>query len=376
MELRVPGHLPADVDPGELPGRRPGLHAAVGTAGDPPVHDQAGREADPGGQGARGLAADVQDGDRADTSRVDREIVDKASNKTDFDATIQGSFGDEGSYKTDYTARAGGEAAAQSERVKKDFHEAVLKSAEEYKQQHRTEIDTTTSEETEETTFHEIPNPNDELTVTYMFYELQRRFLVGERIHQLTPVILLANKVPAPSEIDDAWLTEHDWILRRVILDDSFRPALDYLTKSFVGAELNIKILETNAEAQKQVVDDIKDAADGTERHPGTGPKGLGDEGGCSGRAADHGELPDQREEGLRPLRPRRQEGGRHLGGRADGTSTSPRRPSTVPNANGPGCWTRSRPPRTCCRSPSTSCPQRSRTTTNGSRRSTGSGCM
>lgn len=191
------------------------------------------------------------------TSRVEREIVDKAQNKTDFDATIKGSFGAEGAYKTDYTAKAGGEASAQSERVKKNFHEAVLKSAEEYKQQHRLELDTTASEETEETSFHEIQNPNDELTVTYMFYELQRRFRVSERIHQLTPVILLANKVPAPHEIDDAWLTEHDWILRRVILDDSFRPALEYLTKSFVGAELNIKILETNAAAQKHVADEI-----------------------------------------------------------------------------------------------------------------------
>jgi hypothetical protein len=195
----------------------------------------------------------------AGTSRVEREIVDKAQNKTDFDATAKGSFGGEGAYKTDYTAEAGGEASAQSERVKKNFHESVLKSAEEYKQQHRLEIDTATSEETEETTFHEIQNPNDELTVTYMFYELQRRYLISERIHQLTPVILLANKVPAPDEIDDAWLTAYDWILRRVILDDSFRPALDYLTKSLVGAELNIQILETNARAQKKVADDIKD---------------------------------------------------------------------------------------------------------------------
>ena len=195
----------------------------------------------------------------AGTSRVEREIVDKAQNKTDFDATVKGSFGGEGAYKADYTGQAGGEASAQSEQVKKNFHEAVLKSAEDYKQQHRLEIDTTTSEETEETTFHEIQNPNDELTVTYMFYELQRRYLISERIHQLTPVILLANKVPAPDEIDDAWLTAYDWILRRVILDDSFRPALDYLTKSFVGAELNIQILEMNARAQKKVADDIKD---------------------------------------------------------------------------------------------------------------------
>ena len=133
----------------------------------------------------------------------------------------------------------------------------MLKSAQEYRQQHRMEIDTSESAETEATTFHEIQNPNDELAVTYLFYELQRTYRISERIHKLTPVILVANEVPAPHEIDDAWLIQHDWILRRCILDDSFRPALDYLTKSFVGAEVNIRILESNAIAQKNLVDKI-----------------------------------------------------------------------------------------------------------------------
>ena len=73
----------------------------------------------------------------------------------------------------------------------------------------------------------------------------------------MTPVILVANDVPAPHEIDDAWLIQHDWILRRAILDDSFRPALDYLTTSFVGAEVNIRILEANATGQKTLVNKL-----------------------------------------------------------------------------------------------------------------------
>ena len=190
------------------------------------------------------------------TSRVEREIIDKAQAKTNWDLTVQSTIGGEG-YEADVTGKAGGEQATQSENVKKHFHEAVLKSAEDYKQQHRLEIDTTASDETEETTFHEIQNPNDELTVTYMFYELQRTYRISEKIHQLTPVILVANEVPAPDAIGDAWLTTYDWILRRVLLDDSFKTALDYLTKSFVGAELNIQILDNNAKAQKQIVDKL-----------------------------------------------------------------------------------------------------------------------
>ena len=192
----------------------------------------------------------------SDTSRVDSEIVERAQNKTNFEVTAKEAFGGKG-YDIESTQTGGGEQGKQSEQAKKDFRESVLKSAEEYKQQHRLEIDTSESTEAETTTFNEIQNPNDELTVTYLFYELQRTYKISERIQKLTPVIFVANDVPQPDEIDDAWLVEHDWILRRAILDDSFRPALDYLTKSFVGAEINIRILETNAIAQKEVVDKL-----------------------------------------------------------------------------------------------------------------------
>jgi hypothetical protein len=192
-----------------------------------------------------------------DTARAETEIVEKAQNKTNFNLTAKESLGGEG-YNLESTQQAGGEQGTQSEQVKKKFHETVRKSAQEYRQQHRIEIDTTGSEETESTGFQELQNPNDELTVTYMMYELQRTYRITECIHKLTPVILVANDVPAPHEIDDAWLMAHDWILQRVILDDSFRPAMRYLTESLVGAETNIRILESNAQAQRQLVDALR----------------------------------------------------------------------------------------------------------------------
>jgi hypothetical protein len=191
------------------------------------------------------------------TGRADRDIVDRAENRTNFKVTADGSFGVDAD-KIHATAEGGGDSAKISETTKKDFHEAVLKSAHEYKQDNKTEVETSTSEETETTTYNEIQNPNDELTVTYLFYELQRTYHISEKIHQVVPVVLVANKVPAPHEIDDSWLIKNDWILRRVLLDDSFRSALDYLTKSFVGDELNLQILDNNVKAQRQVVDTIK----------------------------------------------------------------------------------------------------------------------
>jgi hypothetical protein len=193
----------------------------------------------------------------SETKRADSEIVDKAQAKNDFTVNAHESFGGQG-YQIDSTQTNVQEQAKQSEQVKKEFRESVLKSAQEYKDEHKTEIESNETTETETTGYQEIQNPNDELTVTYVFYELQRAYNISEKLRALTPVILVANDVPAPHEIDDAWLVEHDWILRRVILDDSFRPAIDYLTKSFVGAEINIRILEDNAIAQKDVVNSLK----------------------------------------------------------------------------------------------------------------------
>jgi hypothetical protein len=192
----------------------------------------------------------------ADTVRADAQIVKKAQEKTYFNVSADETFGGDGmSIKA--TESGGGDSTRDSAQTKNEMRESVLKSAQEFREQHRMEVDTSESSEDESTTYHEIQNPNDELAVTYLFYELQRTYFITEQIHKLTPVILVANDVPAPQEIDDAWLIQHDWILRRAILDDSFRSALDYLTKSFVGAEINIRILESNAIAQKDLVDKI-----------------------------------------------------------------------------------------------------------------------
>jgi len=192
----------------------------------------------------------------ADTTRVDGEIVAKALERTTFNLSATETFGGDG-MSISATQSGGGESRKDSARTKREFRESVLRSVQEYRQQHRMEVDTTETSETEATSFHEIQNPNDELAVTYLFYELQRQYRISERLHRLAPVILVANAVPAPHQIDDAWLVEHDWILRRAILDDSFRPALDYLTKSFTGAEVNIRILEAHAKAQKQLVENL-----------------------------------------------------------------------------------------------------------------------
>jgi hypothetical protein len=194
--------------------------------------------------------------DQSQTQRDDAEIFNDANQRTDFSANASGSF-KIGVYDVHADTHLGANQGVASKNTKRDMHEYVLKSAQEYRDQHRLEVTTDESREYEMTNSREIRNPNDELTVTYLFYELQRRYLVSESLYRATPVILVANDVPAPHEIDEAWLVRHDWILKRVILDDSFLPALTYLGSEFAGQETALIILELQVQHQKAIVDQL-----------------------------------------------------------------------------------------------------------------------
>jgi hypothetical protein len=195
--------------------------------------------------------------DASTTSRTDAEIVDRAKNQTNFQTNASGSYGNDNLYKISAALQQNRDQAVESAQTKHEFHEAVVKASQEYRNEHRTEIATEESREDESTSYQEIRNPNDELTVTYLFYELQRRFLVDEALHKVTPVILVANEVPGPEQIDQGWILRHDWIIKRAILDDSFLPALEYLSANYTAENIELQVLWLAVEQQKRVVDRI-----------------------------------------------------------------------------------------------------------------------
>lgn len=211
----------------------------------------------------------------ADTWRVDSEIVERAKNQTNFQKNVSGSFGNDNLYKVSAGMQQSEDQVVESAQTKRDFHEAVTKSAQEYRNEHRIEIATEESREDESTSYREIRNPNDELTVTYLFYELQRRYLVDESLHKATPIILVANDVPAPHEVDQAWILRHDWIIKRTILDDSFLAALDYLSSNYTGEELTLQVLRLAVEQQKAVLDRISQQVQNANQALNTATVGL-----------------------------------------------------------------------------------------------------
>lgn len=162
------------------------------------------------------------------TQRAVRDIVATAEHRTGYEAS--GSYGP-------VSGSVNGEDSRSSSDTRQSFREAVRKASSEYETDRSIDISFEASEQVATQETGKLVNPNDELAVTYLFYQLQRRFHVSERLHRVTPVILVAQPVPRPNQINITWILQHDWILRRVLLDASFAPALDLVTGSLVGEE-------------------------------------------------------------------------------------------------------------------------------------------
>lgn len=192
----------------------------------------------------------------SETARSEAEIVQKALIKTNFQLSAEGGV-NVGIASAKGASSLSQDEAMESAETKREFREAVFKASEEYRAEHVLEVNVSTSEEMSFEESGEITNPNDELAVTYLFYELQRRYRVAEQIRRLTPIVLVAQEFPEPHEIDDDWLVRHDWILRRVILDDSFLPALDYLATRIVGDEFSLQEQYKDLQRHRRLVDDL-----------------------------------------------------------------------------------------------------------------------
>lgn len=183
------------------------------------------------------------------TQRAVKDIVETAERRTGLEAS--GTYGAvTGSLTLD--------DARTSSDTRQTFREAVVKAASEYETDRSVDVAFETSTEVTVDNTGKLTNPNDELAVTFLFYQLQRRYHLSEHLHRVTPVVLVAQPVPRPSQIGIAWLLQHDWILRRVLLDPSFLPALDAVDTSLVGDEATVGQLRTNLDQQRAVIDTLR----------------------------------------------------------------------------------------------------------------------
>ena len=103
------------------------------------------------------------------TSRVEAEIMEKAQSKTNFGLSAEGTY-NIGISKGKSTTTFGVEAQQESSGSRKDFHEAVVKAAQEYSEERNLQIDTEESSSSEYTESGSISNVNQEISATYLFW--------------------------------------------------------------------------------------------------------------------------------------------------------------------------------------------------------------
>jgi len=186
-------------------------------------------------------------------SRAESEIIGKARDKSNFSMSVKLDYA-----TVDTETAFGKEAEKDSSQTKKDFRESVIKASQEYKEERAIEIDTEQTMNSEYNESGTIVNPNDELSVTYLFYELQRRYRISEQLYRVMPVVLVAQQVPSPDQITEAWIIAHDWIINRVLLDDSFRSILQYLAQKNVGDDYAVRELRRNMREQRRLVKNLQ----------------------------------------------------------------------------------------------------------------------
>jgi hypothetical protein len=198
--------------------------------------------------------------DTSETGRMEGEITRRANQAMNVGGTVVAGSGGVANAASKFSATGnfGFDQGSESAIRKSEIRESVRKAAQEYKDERTVEISEKVTGDTETTQQIEIRNPNSEITVTYLFYELQRRFEVSERLHDVRPVVMVAFDVPAPNRIDEGWLVRHEWILRKALLDSRLEPALSALSSSFAGDELAVETLKQQWRAQMAVVSELR----------------------------------------------------------------------------------------------------------------------
>jgi len=193
-----------------------------------------------------------------ETMRDEAEVVTRAQAKSNYALSSQGGydFGPLGS--GGFTTNFSKDKESGSQETKRAFLEAVRSAGQEIRDESKWEQETGETIETENIEKHEISNPNDELALTYIFYELQRRTKCFTRLKSVRPVILVGQHVPRPDEINDDWVRRHDWVIKRFLPDDSFRPALDYLATRERGDKIVLEELKAHMDSLRQNVAVLK----------------------------------------------------------------------------------------------------------------------
>ena len=184
--------------------------------------------------------------------RTEIEAMEKTAVAMSMQTSAQGSF-NVGVGSIGSTATFNLNQNQESQRMHKSFAEIARKSSQEVRRETEVQYEVETTEESTSEVTRTLRNANDEMTVTYVLYELERRYRVASCLQAVQPVLLVALPMPDPGDIDEAWLLEHAWVIREVLLDRELEEALDILEDNRSRDDAQLAVLKANYEAASAV---------------------------------------------------------------------------------------------------------------------------
>lgn len=190
------------------------------------------------------------------TRRLESEAIEAATMAINNQISSNGSFeigvGSIGG-STQFTQNL----SSESRRTLKNFSEMAHKAVDSLKEQVEVTVETTTDLTTEQAETRTITNPNNEITITYLLYELERRHRVETQLQRVRPVILVALPMPSPDEITPAWILEYSWPIREALLDDTLLEVLDGLEEAQSGAAVEYEIRRAALLEQRRIAQQL-----------------------------------------------------------------------------------------------------------------------
>jgi len=183
---------------------------------------------------AENLKSVEQTTELTDTTKDSTEIVNEASNEFGWHAEVEATYNvDAIFYDAGVKASAGAKQNIEerSKNMSNHLSETMQKTASKIRTETKTVVNTESESTYEVETASEIINPNEEIPITYVYSNLQRQYEIFTGLAEVQNVIMVAEPIPHPYEVDFEWVKKNDWILAKVLLDDSFRDALNSISQ-------------------------------------------------------------------------------------------------------------------------------------------------
>ncbi len=164
-----------------------------------------------------------------DSTKDSSEIVREASESSNWNVSATASagflFG-----SVSVTAGAGGASEEKSRHASSSLSEAMQKTASKTRSETKVQVLRESEDVSEFEHISEISNPNNESAITYEYHKLQHQYEVFSYLAEVQAVIYVAE--PLPTIIDAEFIRRFDWIIARVLKDESYRNTLNELIQA------------------------------------------------------------------------------------------------------------------------------------------------